>query len=469
MRKRGLASRSTLGIWVAVLLVACGVRGWLWLTYRPVAFSDTHSYRRLANATYNPKWDGYDGTRTPGYPLIMALFHSKRHIFLAQLAMGLGITLLLFYIGWQISGKIWFGGALALAHSLNLGQLLFEANLLTETPTTFWIMLSLAGLAFWLYHPKRRSIVLAYALGLTTTAAALTRPLFIYLPLWVLLYLVVDGRRLRINFHRKARILCVPTIKTTLAFLLPVAVLFGVWINFIHSHFHDWSLTTMVGYQMVQHTGSYFEYVPDKYAALRDTYIKYRNLQIAQHGTQTNAIWDAIPEMTKVSGMTFFDLNRLLVRISTRLILDHPDLYLRDCVEGWWLFWRSPVYWSQGAFSSPGMGAVINVAIRIERPLLWAANILFILLSLLSAGLAIWPPRKLPAHGPVARLRSIATGLPAFIWCVAGSIWVASILQTLLDHGDNPRFLVPLQSLVVLWVLWYGWQLLSPPANTLVE
>jgi hypothetical protein len=33
-----------------------------------------------------------------------------------------------------------------------------------------------------------------------------------------------------------------------------------------------------------------------------------------------------------------------------------------------------------------------------------------------------------------------------------GNIWIASILQTLIDHGDNPRFLVPLQSLVVLWV-----------------
>ncbi len=460
MRNPRLASRSTLGIWVAVILVAFGVRGWLWLTYHPVSFSDTHSYRRLANAIYNPNWRGYDGTRTPGYPLIMALFGSDRRIYLAQLAMGLGITLLLFYIGWQVTGKAWCGGVLALAHSLNLGQLLFEADLLTETPTTLWIMLSLAGVAFWLYHPKRRSIGLACGIGITTTAAALTRPLFIYLPFWVLLYLVVDGRRLRIN---------IPTIKTTLAFLVPVALLFGVWINFIHARFHDWALTTMTGFHMVQHTGGYFEYVPDKYAALRDTYIKYRNAQIAQNGTQTNAIWDAIPEMTKVSGMTFFDLNRLLIRISTRLILDHPDLFLRDCVEGWWMFWRSPVYWSQGAFRSPGMGAVTNLAIRIERPFLWAANVLFIVLSLLSAGLAVWPPRKLPAHGPVARLRSMAVRMPAFIWCVAGCIWVASILQTLLDHGDNPRFLVPLQSLVVLWVLWYGWQLVCRPATPLVE
>jgi len=34
-------------------------------------------------------------------------------------------------------------------------------------------------------------------------------------------------------------------------------------------------------------------------------------------------------------------------------------------------------------------------------------------------------------------------------------VWIASILQSMLDHGDNPRFLIPMQSLVVLIVLWW--------------
>jgi hypothetical protein len=41
---------------------------------------------------------------------------------------------------------------------------------------------------------------------------------------------------------------------------------------------------------------------------------------------------------------------------------------------------------------------------------------------------------------------------------VGGMIWMISILQTLLDHGDNPRFLVPLQVLVLYLVvrsLWF--------------
>lgn len=443
---------------MVVILIAFGVRGGLWFTYHPVTYSDTNSYRRLANAIHNPDWNGYDGTRTPGYPLVMAIFGPDQRIYLAQLGMGLMNTLLLFYIGWQVSGKIWFGGAVALAHSLNPGQLFFEADLLSETPTTFWIMLSLAGLAFWLYHPQCRSIWFACGLGLTTTVAALTRPLFIYLPFWILLYLLFNGVRLRINFQTAGR---------AIVFLLPVALLFGEWVNFIHSHFHDWALTTMTGYHLVQHTGGYFEYVPDKYAALRDTYIKYRDAQIAQHGTRANAIWDAIPEMTQVSGMTFFDLNRALIRISTQLILKHPDLYLRDCLEGWWMFWRSPVYWSQEAFRSPGVAAIIRPVIWIERMALIAANMLFLLLSLAVTGLAIRPRIHTQPGGLVARLRTIAARMPAFLGCITGIIWIASFLQTLLDHGDNPRFLVPLQSLVVLWVLWLGWQFLG--RKSLVE
>ena len=168
----------------------------------------------------------------------MAYFGPDQRIYLAQLGMGLAITLLLFYISWQISGQAWFGGVLALAHSLNLGQLFFEANLLTETSTTFWIILSLAGLAFWLYHPKQRSAGVACGIGLATTAAALTRQLFIYLPFWILLFLLIEDRRGgsvhgRVQVYSSSRPARTSTssfytIKTALAFLLPVALLFGV-------------------------------------------------------------------------------------------------------------------------------------------------------------------------------------------------------------------------------------------------
>jgi hypothetical protein len=50
-----------------------------------------------------------------------------------------------------------------------------------------------------------------------------------------------------------------------------------------------------------------------------------------------------------------------------------------------------------------------------------------------------------------------------FMLCLASTIWITSIVQSLLDHGDNPRFLLPLQSFVVLWVAWFWLKILHRP------
>jgi hypothetical protein len=48
-------------------------------------------------------------------------------------------------------------------------------------------------------------------------------------------------------------------------------------------------------------------------------------------------------------------------------------------------------------------------------------------------------------------------GLDGFSVALGGTIWTASVVQTLADHGDNPRFLVPLQAVVMLVVLRAIW------------
>lgn len=48
-----------------------------------------------------------------------------------------------------------------------------------------------------------------------------------------------------------------------------------------------------------------------------------------------------------------------------------------------------------------------------------------------------------------------------FVWFAVGVVWLTSIIQTLLDHGDNPRFSVPIQRLVLFVILWWGISLLN--------
>ncbi len=433
-----LANLKTRTWLIIVATVALLERVLLYLSYRPVLYHDTGGYRRAAAAILEG-WANLDGTRTPVYPVFMAIFGSDEHVYAAQLALGLVATLLFFYLGWRVSRKGWFGALAALAHTFNLGQLFFEADLLTESLTTFLIVASLAWVAWLLLSDTKRPLWQAaaggLAVGLTAGLAALTRPLFIFLPFWAAFFLLVFWR----NAAPKVR------WSAALAAGLAGVLIVGAWVNFIHQRFGVWSLSVMNGYNLIQHTGIFFEYVPDEYAAIRDTYIRYRDERIAEFGVPGNAIWDAIPALEQVSGLGFIPLSNLLAKISIQLILHHPDLYLRNVLTGWLWFWKAPVYWAPASVTSPTLRGILSSLITIERGGVIFFNLAFILGSLTF----FW--KKI-----CQTLR-----MNSFLWFTAGVIWFTSILQTLLDHGDNPRFSVPIQTLVILVVLWWVVSLLN--------
>jgi hypothetical protein len=328
----------------------------------------------------------------------------------------------------------------------------------------------MTGMLIWLLYPYKHSLGLAFLIGLVSVFTLLVRPLFIYLPFLLLIFVWIgikhrhstvylsDEQTEKIN-HDSRNTHSHPVL-TMIAFILPVVLFLGGWILFIYKNYGDLALTTMSGYHLVQHTGSFFEYVPDEYAPLRDTYIQYRDAHTAEYGTQTNTIWEAIPEMSRVSGYNFYDLSRVLAQISIQLILKHPLLFLKNAFIGWWMFWRTSFYWSLEALRFSWLASGINLAVQIQRLILFVTNLFFIFSSLfyaLSEFLAAI--RHKPNLVPV---RFTNPAKKAYFWLLLSTIWVASILQTLLDHGDNPRFLVPLQSLVVLWMALFLFQLFNP-------
>jgi 4-amino-4-deoxy-L-arabinose transferase-like glycosyltransferase len=421
--------------WV-VVVVAAVQRLLLRMVYPVVPLNDTGSYRRSAEAILGG-WVQYDGTRTPGYPAFMALVGPDGRVYTAQLLLGFITTLLFFYIGWKITGRGWFGALAALLHTFNAQQIFFEADLMTETLATFWLALAFAGMAYLLDDQPNgearagwKLIGAATLTGLAAGLALITRPLYIYLPLWTAFFLVIGLRSSKPGVRWASAVVA----------LLPGLIVAGWWVNFIHDRFGMWSLSAMTGYHLIQHTGVFFEFVPDKYAALRDTYLKYRDARILQYGTQTNAIWDAIPEMQKVTGESFYGLSRLVQKISIQLILQHPLLYARNVAEGWYWFWKVPVYWSAAAIENPMLVTLARGVILVERGLLFAINMIFISGSIVLV--------------LVKKVRQMVN-LSFFIWFSIGAVWIASVLQSMLDHGDNPRFLIPMQSLVVLIVLWW--------------
>ena len=430
----------------------------LWFFYSPVIFDDSNSYRRLAGQILGSA--PFDGTRSPGYPIFLAWLGPDRTVYAVQLVLGLATTLLFFYLGWRITGSLKVGAAAALIHTLNLGQLLFEADLLAETLTTFLAMVAICGGVYLLKQadaqkPSFKQLAIALLIGISGGLATQVRPQFIFLPFLIALILflksiyTLNHKGTQRNTKETLQpATCnlptfqpstfnLPTIQLALI-IIPAILINALWVNYIHSQFGTWSMSSVDGYHIIQHTGKFFEYVPDEDAAIRDTFLKYRAIQIAKTGSASNTIWAAIPELQKVSGLGFYKLSRKLQDISRQLILAHPQLYLASVFEAWYNFWSAPFYWRPGAF-----GAIGDWLTKLQRYLLWAANAIFV------AGtftLVFQRVRK-------------TVNMPVALWLMLAIIWVNSILQAIVEASENPRYSVSTQTLVVIVVVWWMWQL----------
>jgi hypothetical protein len=138
----------------------------------------------------------------------------------------------------------------------------------------------------------------------------------------------------------------------------------------------------------------------------------------------------------------FYDLARELQRLSFRLILEHPLPYLRNVVEGWINFWKAPVYWRADGLQLEGLQPVFRVWVLAGRGLTVLINFAFLGLS----GLFL-----------VSKRFRERFGFDLYALAMGGLIWATSMLQSLPEHGDNHRFLVPLQMLLITLVITSGW------------
>jgi len=424
--------------WWLIGLIVLGllIRVVLWLSYEPIAYSDTGSYLRLGEAVIGIGERGYDGTRVLGYPVFVAfLCLEPLKIWLGQMVLGLAISGLLFWLGWRTTGRVWIGVLLGALYNLIPGQLFFEANILTETLTTFLIVLSLVlFLALVRSNTFMAKLVLSAGLGISASLVGMVRPLFFPLTLLFLPFLWFG-----IQAEKKHRLAVIATYA-----IFPLLIQ-GGWLLYMHNYWHVLSPTTMAGYSMVQHTGGFFEYLPDEYASIRDTYIRFRDTQIVERGVQTNTIWEAIPAISEASGIGFYDLGREMNRLSWMLIREHPNLYLRNIVVGWINFWKAPVYWQPETMHPAAMRATFQILAWVGRGVSVLANFAFLLLSI---GIVL--SRKLRSLVKMDTIMGVSIAM----------VWTISIVQTLMDHGDNPRFLVPLQ-MVVFYVVVRGFWLWS--------
>jgi hypothetical protein len=286
-------------------------------------------------------------------------------------------------------------------------------------------------------NSARKILFAALLLGLASSALSLTRPLFAFIPFWCALFLIIFWQKAPLKLR----------LGTATLAALPTLVALMIWVNFIHTQFNIWGLDSIGGYHLVNLTSSFFELAPAEFAPIRDTFLQYRAQHIARTGTPINTIWEVIPPLMAQTKLNYYALGRVMGTISTRLITEHPWLTIQNLMLGWWWFWRVGVFWLPDSIANLTLRKLAIGLMTFERIALFGINMLFLVRSLHLLSIPI-----LTRNWQVTQKR---LKMDIFIWFALSAIWVTSILQTLAEHGDNPRFLAPMQTLVALVVVYW--------------
>jgi len=416
---------------ILAIIIAVIPRVWLWFNYPLVYGNDTQTYIHLANNLRNNLgFSKYNGTRAPGYPFFIILTETEQNLYLTQLGMGIIVSVLIFFLTLRLtnSGVVSLIGSAA--HSFNLGQIFFEASMLTEAVSTFLFFLCLTLLYQLLEQRGSRGLkntLLILFLGLLSLVMASVRPQFLIFPFIAGLFL----------FEWSNRQAIIHSVGSVLLLVTPMIFALAAWVWFIYTRFNVVGLDAIGGYHIVNHTSSFFELAPQNYSQITEIFLKYREIRIAETGTSVNTIWDAIPELMETTKLNYYALGREMGTISNELIRLYPDKYLVNLVKGWFWFWKVGVFWDPAQLSQTVSRSALEVVMYSQRMFLILLNGIFLAGSLI---------HLLP------RARQFLKPSRFTIFVIV-FIWITSILQTFAEHGDNPRFLAPAQSLIVIVVL----------------
>jgi 4-amino-4-deoxy-L-arabinose transferase-like glycosyltransferase len=401
----------------ALLLLCYLVRALAYLAYDPLVTNDTAGYRAVAQSFQRGDFSEHTGLRTPGYPLFLLLCGlDERAIWIAQMGLGIGTSLLLFGLGLRMTRSPQWAFATGLAATWPMNSLLLEAAQLTETLATFLLVL-LVVVAITALHKK--SLWWPLALGLLAGMSTLTRP-----PMGFLIPLGALAFVLRRQWRHAA------------CFLTPAATLVLSWCLFNQVQLGTFSLTTTIGMNLTNHSGAFMDDAPEGDRDISEIYLRHRRTQVANVGTQSMTIFRALPEMQASLGLSLPELSQRLTRLSVRLILDHPLQYAQSVARAWLEFWAVRDYWEPTLITSPTARRVAQGLWSAEKPALRLLNLLFVLLGALIAGAVV----RRKAVAPATLLVLVIVGCGA-------------LFQALLESGENSRYAIPFQPLVIAFVL----------------
>ena len=395
-------------------------------------FGDSDGYMALAQRLSQFDLNGYNGTRTPGFPAILALVGNNLFILtLLQGVLGIITSLLWYDIIVRAFNRRRVAFIVGILLSTLMHVLFYERAILTETITLFMLSLSLWYIIrhrFFKEGFNGRHAIICSLLMMITFAV---RPMFLILPLFVAvcnLYLHLRKQKFK-------------AIVITLVLLAPTLLAYNFWVQLNEKNTGYARMTSFTGITMAQTTLNFVDEAPKEYSELRDIYVRKRDSLKATEGAVAMSIWQVYGELNRKEGITVAQFSQQLTPMNTYLIKNHPDQYFKQAAIAWWEFWGTGIFWNYDAFKneSPKKGA-IGIWLLIQRPLLIVAKLTFVFIAFFIIIKRI-----------VLKKRKLDFMLFILLFTLG-----CSVGQALVVYGSNSRFSYPFLPIILLVVLYYG-------------
>lgn len=388
-------------------------------------YPDSSGYIELAQRIRSFDLSGYEGGRSPGYPLLLSLAGaSPLWLVILQMAVGV-ITSVFIYKALLI---IFVRRRKALLFTLlwvcYIPALFFELAVLSETLTLLVITL-IFYVYFGITMQKRTGILSYLLLSLLCTCLVAIKSFYILIPAMLFVFLVLSDRRIRV----KAIL-----YKYLIVLALPFMMFCG-WCNLNKANTGYFTPTTFAGYNIAQNCVNFAENTSDQYKEIGKVYAKHREADIAQGKDKAMSIWSAYDELRETTGLSFADLSNELYNYSLTTIAMNPMEYLSQVFVSWANFWKTSLYWEYDSFNVPNSNVVLKIICYAERVILQVVKCLFILLI----------PYNIIRY---IRKRKYS---PQFIISVL--VLLVSLAQAFVTFGTNSRFSFPFEVLIATSVL----------------
>ena len=400
-------------------------------------YPDSSGYINLAEHIAAFSYSDYDGARTPGYAIVLALSFGNLYITLFyQFLFGI-VSAILWYLLLQ---NLRFSKKQSLYITLFLQTFIhvyfFETAILMES-----FILVLISLIFYLITLNKYTFLIHLILGLLFGYLVLTKPFYLYIPF--LLYgfwFLKDPKNLKLLASR------------FIILVFPVVAYLG-WSSVIKKHHGYFSSTTLMGVYLSQNVVRFAEKSPDEFKWLSEPYVAYRDEAIKENKDIAMSIWYAYDDGAyDTYGMEFSELSKALTKYAKVTIANNPMEYVHQVIfYSWRDFWKPTIYWNYNDFNFKYANKLFRGIWYIQEPILYLFRFVFLLLV------------------PVLLIKAIKNRRIDIGFIIMSVIFIASILQALLTYGTNNRFSFPFEFLIIISVLMYfkerDWWFLKPLVN----